>query len=47
VFHPMMKRSRLSAVAEATAIGAIPEGKDSLHEGEVIRVQLIGHGMEP
>ncbi|HOW32848.1 MAG TPA: molybdopterin molybdotransferase MoeA [Methanoregulaceae archaeon] len=47
VFYPMMKRSRLSAVAGATAIGAIPEGEDSLHEGEVIGVQLIGHGMEP
>jgi len=47
VFHPMMKQSRLSEVAQATAIGVIPEGEDSLNEGEVIRVQLIGHGMEP
>ncbi|HNL87337.1 MAG TPA: hypothetical protein PKH71_09305, partial [Methanoregulaceae archaeon] len=47
VFHPMMKRSRLSAVAGATAIGAIPEGEDALHKGEVIGVQLIGHGIEP
>lgn len=40
-FHPMIKRSRLSSIAEATAIAAVPEGKDSLSAGEVISVQLL------
>ena len=41
IFHPMKKRSRLSAIAGATAIASIPEGQDHLAEGSVISVQLL------
>ncbi len=40
-FYPMKKRVRLNAIAEATAVGEIPEGKASLAEGAVISVQLL------
>jgi molybdopterin molybdotransferase len=40
-FYPMKKRSRLSSIAEATAIVSIPEGQDCLLEGAVIDVQLL------
>jgi len=40
-FHPMKKRSRLSSIAEATAVASIPEGQDYLQEGSVIYVQLL------
>jgi molybdopterin molybdotransferase len=41
IFHPMKKRSRLGAIAGATAIASIPEGQDHLAEGSVISVQLL------
>jgi molybdopterin molybdotransferase len=41
VFTPMDKRSRLSAIAEATAIASIPEGYEHLPEGSTIQVQLL------
>ncbi len=41
IFHPMKKRTRLSLIAEATAIASIPEGEDSLPEGSVITIQLL------
>jgi molybdopterin molybdotransferase len=40
-FHPMKKRSRLSSIANATAVASIPEGQDHLLEGTVINVQLL------
>ncbi|MCF8034893.1 MAG: molybdopterin molybdotransferase MoeA [Desulfarculaceae bacterium] len=40
-FHPLPKRSRLSALATATAIAAIPEGRERLARGAVIQVQLL------
>ncbi|HPA13706.1 MAG TPA: molybdopterin molybdotransferase MoeA [Desulfobacterales bacterium] len=40
-FYPMKKRSRLRSIAKATAVVAIPEGKDCLQEGSVINVQLL------
>lgn len=40
-FYPMKKRVRLNAIAEATAVGEIPEGKASLTEGATISVQLL------
>lgn len=40
-FYPMKKRSRLSSIAEATAVASIPEGQDYLSEGSVICVQLL------
>ena len=40
-FYPMKKRSRLSSIAEATAVAAIPEGQDHLSAGSIIRVQLL------
>lgn len=40
-FYPMKKRSRLRSIAKATAVVAIPEGKDCLQEGSVISVQLL------
>ncbi len=42
VFHPLEKRSRLSSMAEATAVASIPEGQERLPEGSVIDVQLLG-----
>jgi molybdopterin molybdotransferase len=41
VFHPMKKRSRLSSIAEATAVASIPDDRGSLPEGSVISVQLL------
>lgn len=41
IFYPLKKRSRLSSIAEATAIAAIPEGQDYLPQGSVITVQLL------
>lgn len=41
LFHPMEKRTRLSLIANATAIAAIPEGTDRLLKGSFIRVQLL------
>ena len=41
VFYPMKKRSRLSSIAEATAVASIPEGQDYLPEGSVTTVQLL------
>lgn len=40
-FHPMAKRSRLGDIAQATAVAAIPEGRDHLEVGEVVSVQLL------
>lgn len=40
-FYPMKKRSRLTSIAEATAIASIPEGHDFLPEGSVVNVQLL------
>lgn len=40
-FYPMQKRSRLSSIAEATAVASIPEGRDHLSEGSIIFVQLL------
>jgi molybdopterin molybdotransferase len=40
-FYPMKKRSRLSSIAEATAVASIPEGQNYLLEGSVIHVQLL------
>jgi molybdopterin molybdotransferase len=41
LFHPMKKRSRLCAIAEARAVARIPEGQESLPAGSVIFVQRI------
>lgn len=41
LFHPMEKRSRLSSIAEATAVASIPEDRDHLSQGAVISVQLL------
>lgn len=41
LFHPMEKRARLSSIANATAIAAIPEGTDRLLKGSLLRVQLL------
>lgn len=43
VFHAQVKHTRLSAIARATALAAIPEGRDYLPEGSIVRVQLLGH----
>ncbi|OPY81124.1 MAG: Molybdopterin molybdenumtransferase [Syntrophorhabdus sp. PtaU1.Bin058] len=40
-FHPMKKRSRLTSIAEATAVASVPEGQDYLPEGSIISVQLL------
>lgn len=40
-FYPMQKRSRLSSIAEATAVASIPEGREHLSEGSIIFVQLL------
>ena len=40
-FYPMIKRSRLHSLAEATAIASIPEGQDSLPMGSIISVQWL------
>lgn len=41
IFYPQEKRSRLSSIAEATAVASIPEGQDHLFEGSEIYVQLL------
>ncbi|MFZ5584565.1 MAG: hypothetical protein ACOZHQ_01415 [Thermodesulfobacteriota bacterium] len=41
LFHPLPKRSRLTAIAGATAVAAIPEGRDRLPAGAMLRVQLL------
>ncbi len=41
LFHPLPKRSRLSSLARAIAVAAIPEGKDHLERGAVVSVQLL------
>jgi molybdopterin molybdotransferase len=41
VFHPLEYRSRLSSIAEATAVASIPEGQDRLLEGSIICVQSL------
>jgi molybdopterin molybdotransferase len=40
-FYPMIKRSRLSSLAHATAVASIPEGQDSLPMGSIISVQWL------
>lgn len=40
-FCPLEKRTRLSSIAEATAIASIPEGQDQIVEGSTISVQLL------
>ena len=40
-FYPMIKRSRLYSLAEATAVASIPEGQDSLQMGSTISVQWL------
>lgn len=40
-FHPVEKRARLTSIAQATAVAAIPEGQDSLWAGSVIEAQLL------
>jgi molybdopterin molybdotransferase len=40
-FYPLKKRSRLSCIAEATAVASIPEGQDHILKGSVISVQLL------
>ncbi|KMY68087.1 molybdopterin biosynthesis protein MoeA [Desulfocarbo indianensis] len=42
VFHPMAKRCRLNAIAQAKAVAMIPEGQDRLSAGAMISVQLLG-----
>ncbi|MFH1059555.1 MAG: gephyrin-like molybdotransferase Glp [Pseudomonadota bacterium] len=41
VFQPLPKRSRLAAIARATAVVAIPEERERLDPGEVVSVQLL------
>lgn len=41
VFHPLEYRSRLSAIAGATALASIPEGRDLVAGGSIISVQLL------
>ena len=38
-------RSRLQAIASANGLICIPEGADSLHSGEVVRVQILAPGL--
>lgn len=40
-FCPLDQKSRLSSIAEATALASIPEGRNSLPEGSVISVQVL------
>ena len=40
-FYPMIKRSRLYSLAEATAVASIPEGQDSVPVGSTISVQWL------
>ncbi|MCB2185610.1 MAG: molybdopterin molybdotransferase MoeA [Deltaproteobacteria bacterium] len=41
LFHPLPKRCRLGAIAQATAVAAIPEGQDRLPAGTRLAVQLL------
>jgi molybdopterin molybdotransferase len=41
VFHPLLTRSRLQAVAMAEAIVAIPEGETHLPAGTVVNAQIL------
>ena len=40
-FYPMIKRSRLCSLAEATAVASITEGQESLPMGSIISVQWL------
>ena len=40
-FYPLKTRSRLSSMAEATAVASLPEGKASLPKGSTVLVQLL------
>ena len=40
-FQPARQASRLAAIAEATAIASIPEGRDRIAEGGIVNVQLL------
>lgn len=40
-FYPLKNRSRLSSIAEATAVASIPEGQDHISAGSIIHVQLL------
>ena len=40
-FYPSKEMSALAAIAEASAIASIPEGRDNLPEGAIISVQLL------
>lgn len=42
IFHPLNQKSRLSSIAEATALASIPEGWNSLPEGAMVSVQILG-----
>jgi molybdopterin molybdotransferase len=41
IFRPLEHRSRLSSIAQATAVAGIPEGMDCLDEGAPVSVQLL------
>jgi molybdopterin molybdotransferase len=41
IFHPLLTRSRLQAVAMAEAIVAIPEGETHLPAGMVVKAQIL------
>ena len=41
IFYPQKKRTRLMDIAQAEAVAAIPEGRESLAAGEVVSVQLL------
>lgn len=40
-FFPLQKRSRLSSIADATAVASIPEGKNYLPAGSKVHAQLF------
>ncbi|MBN2123242.1 MAG: molybdopterin molybdotransferase MoeA, partial [Deltaproteobacteria bacterium] len=40
-FYPLKNRSRLSSIADATAVASIPEGQDCIQEGSIVYVQLL------
>lgn len=41
LFQPQKKRTRLAAIAQAQAVVAIPEDRESLAAGEMVSVQLL------
>ncbi len=41
IFHPLLTRSRLQAVAMAEAVVAIPEGETHLPAGTVVKAQIL------